>query len=70
MMLEQSDKNETIFVYAVLIISLFNIVLGYKDRIEKLPYRPWPSKNEYDEENPEDRKGSKAKDKNKLKKET
>jgi len=43
LMLEQSDKNETMFVYIVLIVAIFNIVIGYKDGIKKLPYQPWPN---------------------------
>jgi len=67
-MLEQSDKNETMFVYIVLIVCIFNIVLGYKDSIKELPYTPWPSKKEDEKYGGSSGKPKTAKEMNKLKK--
>ena len=42
LLLEKTDRNETTFVYMVLVVAIFNIVLGYKDSIKELPIIPWP----------------------------
>lgn len=66
-LVEETDKNETFFVYIALFVAIINIVLGYKDELKELPAIPWAHLVDDHEEQERDKKPKSAKEMNRLK---
>ena len=39
--MEKSERGEDVMGFIVILIGLFNVFIGYRDRIKPLPAVPW-----------------------------